>query len=253
MGLFCSSADLFTGFGQPRQNKLRLISFVFMSAAVTDQRIEELNKKYADLEVFDRVRELYQDFDQSEIMLTSAFATTSAFLLKIFSDVNPEQKIHFIDTGYHFKETLIYKEYLEKLYDLKTESVRAEDWKHDFTQKDETWKKDPDYCCQINKVEPLEKVKDAHKVWVSGLMRWQSDHRDTLDFFEERGGILKFYPLLDVTREEREAFISDHHLPFHPLVSKGYSSVGCAHCTAPGDDRSGRWNNSPKTECGLHL
>jgi len=84
-------------------------------------------------------------------------------------------------------------------------------------------------------------------------MRWQTEHRSTLDVFEERNGIIKFYPLVDVSKEERDNYIREHKLPFHPLVAKGYSSIGCAHCTAPGDDRCGRWNNSPKTECGLHL
>ena len=102
-------------------------------------------------------------------------------------------------------------------------------------------------------MEPLEKIKESYKVWVSGLMRWQSDNRSTLDVFEERNGMIKFYPLLDVTQDERENFIKDHHLPFHPLISKGYFSIGCKHCTVPGKGREGRWNNSPKTECGLHL
>ena len=212
-----------------------------------------LSKLYEPLEVYDRVEQLYKDFCEDEIMLTSSFAATSAFLLKVFSDVNNKQKIYFIDTGYHFKETLIYKEYLTQLYDLNVVSVRADKWKHEFTLKDETWKKNPDYCCSINKVEPLEELKSDYKLWVSGLMRWQSDHRSSLNVFEDRSGIVKFYPLLDVTPEERDQFIKDHHLPFHPLKSKGYFSIGCEHCTVPGDDRSGRWNNSPKTECGLHL
>jgi phosphoadenosine phosphosulfate reductase len=223
-----------------------------MSTA-SDPHIDKLNAQYAMLTVQERIRQLYRDFHESKVMLTSSFATTSAYLLKMFSEVNPNQKVLFIDTGYHFKETLIYKDYLEKLYGLQVEDVRAEAWKHDFTNTDETWKKDPDYCCSINKVEPLEALKSKHKVWVSGLMHWQSDHRNTLNFFEDRGGVLKFYPLLDVTREQREWFITEHHLPFHPLVSKGYSSVGCTHCTVPGSDRNGRWNNNPKTECGLHL
>ena len=88
---------------------------------------------------------------------------------------------------------------------------------------------------------------------MSGLMKWQSDHRATLDIFEERGTILKFYPLVDISKAERDAFIEEHQLPFHPLVAKGYQSIGCKHCTVPGEDRSGRWNNNPKTECGLHL
>jgi phosphoadenosine phosphosulfate reductase len=88
---------------------------------------------------------------------------------------------------------------------------------------------------------------------VSGLMEWQSDHRASLDIFENRGEILKFYPLLDVTKEERDEFIAKHKLPFHPLVKKGYQSIGCSHCTVAGEERNGRWNNNPKTECGLHL
>jgi len=216
-------------------------------------RLGELNKKYRSLNVHDRIDELYHDFDVSDIMLTSSFAATSAMLLKFFSDVNKDQLIYFIDTGYHFKETLIYKDYLTKLYDLNVLDVTAEEWKHKFTSEDKTWTKDPDLCCSINKVEPLEKIKEKYTVWVSGLMRWQSDDRSSLDIFEERNGMIKFYPLLDVTQDERESFIKDHHLPFHPLISKGYFSIGCEHCTVPGKGREGRWNNSPKTECGLHL
>jgi phosphoadenosine phosphosulfate reductase len=186
-------------------------------------------------------------------MLTSSFAATSAFLLKLFSDTNKSQKVYFIDTGYHFKETIIYKEYLTLLYELNVESVRADASVHKITTEDQTWKTNPDYCCSVNKVEPLDVLKKEHTVWVSGLMAWQSDHRESLDIFEERKGILKFYPLLDVTRDERENYIKDHHLPFHPLISKGYFSIGCSHCTLAGEGREGRWNNNPKTECGLHL
>ena len=219
----------------------------------TAEQIADLNKKHRGLSPTERIKLLYADFGTDEIMLTSSFAATSAFLLKLFTEVKQEQKVFFIDTGYHFEETLIYKDYLTKLYNLNVVEVRAEDWKHDFTKKDRTWEKDPDYCCQINKVEPLESIKKDFKVWVSGLMKWQSDHRSSLDVFEERNGMLKFYPLVDVTREEREEFIKEHHLPFHPLISKGYYSIGCSHCTKPGKGREGRWNNSPKTECGLHL
>ena len=220
---------------------------------ISEEEIKKLNKKYNQLTVEERIEELYKDFNAEEVMLTSSFATTSAFLLRVFSQVNSDQKIYFIDTGYHFPETLSYKEKLTELYGLDVEDVRAEKWKHEFTTKDETWKKDPDYCCTINKVEPLTLIKERFTVWVSGLMEWQSDHRSSLDIFEDRGGILKFYPLLDVTEEEREKYIKEHQLPFHPLVEKGYFSVGCKHCTVPGEGRSGRWNNSPKTECGLHL
>ena len=215
--------------------------------------IESLNTRYEKLSVEERVQELYKDFPTDKVMLTSSFAATSAFLLHIFSRVAPHQKVFFIDTGYHFPQTLEYKEKLTKLYNLKVEDVRAEAWKHEFTLKDQTWKNDPDFCCSINKVEPLYEAKKGYDVWISGLMKWQTEHRSSLSIFEERNGILKFYPLIDVTKEERDQYIKEHDLPFHPLVAQGYSSIGCAQCTSPGQDRSGRWNNSPKTECGLHL
>lgn len=219
----------------------------------SSEAIKSLNEKYRKLTPLERVTELYQDFNQDEVMLTSSFAATSAFLLKLFSDVNKTQRIYFIDTGYHFKETLIYKDYLTPLYDLNVKSVTADTWKHEFTSKDQTWIKDPNMCCSINKVEPLEGLKKLYSVWVSGLMEWQTNHRSSLDIFEQRNDILKFYPLLDISRKERDNFIKDHHLPFHPLISKGYYSIGCTHCTLPGKGREGRWNNNPKTECGLHL
>lgn len=220
---------------------------------LSKEEIEVLNAKYKNLTVEQRVEELYKDFSSKEIMLTSSFAGTSAFLLHTFSKINKEQVIYFINTGYHFQDTLGYKQKLTDLYQLNVEDVTAEKWEHDFTTKDETWKKDPDLCCSINKVKPLELIKERFTVWVSGLMEWQSDHRSTLNIFEDRGGILKFYPLLDVSKEKREEYIAKNELPFHPLIAKGYSSIGCEHCTVPGDDREGRWNNSPKTECGLHL
>ncbi len=223
------------------------------SAGLSDEDIKSLNDKYNPLSVEERIQELYKDFPQDKVMLTSSFAATSAYLLHIFSRFAPEQKVFFIDTGFHFPDTLAYKEKLTKMFNLNVEDVRAEAWKHEYTVKDETWKSDPDFCCSINKVEPLYNLQKNYYVWVSGLMRWQTEHRSTLDIFEERNGIIKFYPLVDVTKKERDIYIKEHNLPFHPLVSQGYSSIGCTHCTKPGEDRSGRWNNSPKTECGLHL
>ena len=219
----------------------------------SEKEIENLNKKYNQLTVNQRIDELYKDFDAQEVMLTSSFAATSAFLLRVFSEVNQDQKIYFIKTGYHFPETLEYKEQLTDLYGLNVEDISADKKDHELTKSNETWKTDPNLCCAINKVNPLNNIKERFTVWVSGLMEWQSDHRASLDIFEERGGILKFYPLLDVTVEERETYIKENKLPFHPLVDEGYFSIGCTHCTVPGKGREGRWNNNPKTECGLHL
>ena len=219
----------------------------------TADDISALNAKYKSLSAKQRMTQLYVDFEVTDVMLTSSFAATSAFLLKLVSDVNKNQEVFFIDTGYHFHDTLKYKNVLTETYDLNVTSISAIKEEHEFTTKDETWKKNPDFCCSINKVKPLDLIKQNYKIWMSGLMEWQSDHRATLDVFELRNNILKFYPLLNISKEERDAYIKAYDLPFHPLVEKGYHSIGCKHCTAPGDDRNGRWNNNPKTECGLHL
>ncbi|WP_431158723.1 phosphoadenylyl-sulfate reductase [Winogradskyella poriferorum] len=219
----------------------------------SEEEIENLNKKYESLTAKERIRQLYKDFQTTDVMLTSSFAATSAFLLKLVSEVNTTQEVFFIDTGYHFEDTLNYKKTLEDKYNLNVISVSALKEEHAFTTKDETWRKNPDFCCSINKVRPLDRIKAEYNIWMSGLMEWQSDYRSTLNIFEQRGNILKFYPLLDISKEKRDAYIKEHDLPFHPLVAKGYHSIGCKHCTVPGEDRSGRWNNNPKTECGLHL
>lgn len=222
-------------------------------AGLSEARIVELNESYAKLGFEERLHQLYRDFDPAKVMVTSSFAATSAYFLHIVSRIRPEQVIHFIDTGYHFPETVEYRKYLSELFKLKVEGVRAEDWKHQFTQTEQTYLKDPDFCCSINKVEPLEAIKPNFHVWVSSLMHWQTDHRQGLPIFEIRRGMIKFNPMIDVTREERDAYIREHDLPFHPLVAKGYASIGCTHCTVPGDGRAGRWLGKPKTECGLHL
>lgn len=215
--------------------------------------IQTLNQKYAPLSFEARIRALYEDFEPALVMVTSSFAATSAYFLHIISRIRPEQTIYFINTGYHFPETLAYKDALIEQYHLKVADVSPEDWKHQFTANEKTYASDPDFCCSINKVEPLEEVKKNFKVWVSSLMRWQTEHRAGLEVFEERGGIIKFYPMIDVSKAQRDAYIREHQLPLHPLVSHGYSSIGCTHCTKPGDDRGGRWVDTAKTECGLHL
>ena len=223
------------------------------SAGFSEKEIEALNARYAPLHFAERLRQLYRDFDPEKVLVTSSFAATSAYFLHIISDIRPEQKIAFINTGYHFDETIAYKQYLTKVFGLQVFDIKAEGWKHDFTVQDKTYERDPDYCCAINKVEPLDAIKPNYHVWVSSLMTWQTDNRADMNIFEVRRGIIKFNPMIDVTRGERDAYIAEHNLPFHPLVAEGYSSIGCTHCTVKGEGRSGRWVGKPKTECGLHL
>lgn len=213
--------------------------------------IAELNEKYLPLTPAQRVKELYSDF--SRILLTSSFGTTSVILLDLFHKANPQQKVVFLDTTYHFAETLEYKNLLIEQLHLDVETTRPEEWKNMFTNQDQTWSKDPDLCCSINKVEPLDKIKSNYDVWVSGLMQSQNSYRKQMNIFEEKGGILKFYPIIDLTEEEAKKYMQENNLPEHPLVKHGFNSVGCIHCTVKGRGREGRWVNRSKTECGLHM
>jgi phosphoadenosine phosphosulfate reductase len=214
-------------------------------------QLEELNKKHSVLSPKDRIIELYKDFDK--VLFTSSFGTTAAFLLHLFNSVKPDQQIYFLDTTYHFNETLDYKNRLTALLNLNVIDIKPEEWKNKFTTEDKTWNSDPDLCCSINKVEPLDKIKSNFQVWVSGLMSSQNKYRGTLKVFEEKDGIIKFYPLVDLKEQDALDYIKKNNLPEHPLIKAGFSSVGCFHCTVAGKGRSGRWVNKSKSECGLHL
>lgn len=220
---------------------------------LNEKQIDRWNAEFKSLSPANRLFRFYDLFHHSEVMLTSSFATTSALLVHLVSYAEPNQTIFFIDTGYHFDETLEYKERLSDEYGLNVADVHPDEILHKQTREQELWKSDPNLCCQINKVMALEKLRTQYKVWISGLMSWQSNHRSELQIFDYRRGILKFYPLIDMTESERDAAFAKLDLPKHPLSFKGYGSIGCQQCTVPGDGRSGRWNNSPKTECGLHL
>ncbi len=213
--------------------------------------IEDLNKKYRELTPEERIRMLYTDFNS--VLFTSSFGATSAFLLHLFNKVNPQQTVHFLDTTYHFNETLAYKNKLAELLKINVIDVKPEEWKNNFTQQDKTWNSDPDLCCSINKVEPLDKIKPGFQIWVSGLMSSQNAYRESLKIFEEKDGIIKFFPIVDLSEKEAFDYMKKNNLPEHPLLKAGYNSVGCFHCTVAGKGRSGRWINKSKTECGLHL
>ena len=121
-------------------------------------------------------------------------------------NINPNQKIFFLNTTYHFQETINYKDQLKEKFNLKITEVLPESWKNEFTKSDITWTKDADLCCSINKVEPMDRLKEGQDVWISGLLGYQNSHRKDLNVFEEKSGIIKFYPVLDMTNDNVDNF-----------------------------------------------
>ena len=214
--------------------------------------VKTLNELYQGLSFQDRLKKLFEQYDGSQVLVTSAFGGTSMILLHLLSKIKPGHTVHFIDTSYHFQETLDYRNQLVAQLGLKVIDVKANSIRNRFTRENHSWKHNHDLCCYINKVEPLEEIKPNYKVWVSGLLRFQNANRQHLGLFEHKPDILKFHPIIDMSKEEVATYKYINELPDHPLTSQGYQSIGCTHCTQKGAARDGRWADVPKTECGLH-
>ena len=166
----------------------------------------------------------------------------------------------FLDTGFHFPETLNFRSQLQALLNLNIIVARPAIEKSQLMAQygQALYRKDPDLCCYINKVEPMRRALAGFEGWISGVRRDQTTNRKSLPVLEAQfASPLKIYPLLNWTRQQIYAYIKQHNLPTHPLLAQGYTSVGCVPCTRPvqpGDDeRAGRWAGTGKNECGLHL
>lgn len=212
-----------------------------------------LNEKYKSYSYKERMEEVFRGFDEDKIMVTSSFGSTSVVLLHLLSEVKPGYPVHFINTSYLFKETLEYKDLLIKRLNLKIIELKADKIKNKFTRENETWHQNHDLCCFINKVDPVDRVKDKYSIWISGLLGYQNANRRNLKIFEWRDDIIKFHPIIDMTAQDVALYMKIYDLPAHNLVYQGYSSIGCTHCTKKGNGRNGRWADKEKTECGLHV
>lgn len=196
------------------------------------------------------------------LAMTSSFGPESGALLHMVSRVDPNVPVLFLETGYHFPETLQYKKQLAEQFgltqviDLKADPGRREKVIADY--QGVPYEKNPDLCCQINKVEPLDAALKNYHAWMTGIRRRQTDFRKSIRTVEEyEGGIYKVSPLANMTSRDIWWYLKEHKIPQHPLFEKGYLSIGCWPCTRPvqdGDDeRSGRWAGKAKKECGIHL
>lgn len=194
-----------------------------------------------------------------ETAIVSSFGAESAVLLHLISRVAPELPVLFLDTGKHFPETLAYRDELAARLGLNLVNLTPDP--EELAARDATelrWSYDPDGCCEIRKVKPLEKALADFDNSITGRKGFQSSTRQGLPRFELDGssGRLKFNPLANWTRADLDAYFEAHDLPRHPLEAEGYPSIGCSPCTSkvqPGEDpRAGRWRGWDKTECGIH-
>jgi phosphoadenosine phosphosulfate reductase len=192
------------------------------------------------------------------LLFTSSFGPGSGVLLHLWSQVAGDLPVHFIDTGYLFDQTIAYRDAVVKKLDLRLEVLQPKMAKGHFIEKYglTLYRDDPDQCCAINKVEPLEAALPGKRAWVSGLRRDQSKTRAETPILLSTDGPVKVHPLADWTARDVHRYLELHGVPEHPMFEEGYVSVGCAPCTRPvmpgEDERAGRWAGSAKTECGLH-
>jgi phosphoadenosine phosphosulfate reductase len=196
--------------------------------------------------------------------VTGTVAVTMSMQDTVLAELT-EGRVHdaemvFLDTGYHFDETLDVAREVDERYSLPLRTVEPaySVKKQDEAYGRDLYKRNPTACCRMRKVEPLARMLNPYEAWISGVKRVDSELRRNTPILDvDRTGRLKINPLAAWTDDDVEAYIEAHDLIIHPLTRQGYPSIGCATCTlpvAPGDDpRSGRWANSSKTECGLHL
>jgi phosphoadenosine phosphosulfate reductase len=208
-----------------------------------------------------------KQFGPANVVMSSSFGAEAAVLLHMATQVLPEIKIIFVNTGYLFPETHAHMEALRLRLNLNVWIYRTKNdpiaWLHQAGEDNPTFRKDRKACCKANKNEPFERAMMELKPrgWLRGVRRDQTDMRKGMQIIEldRRFDCYAVSPLLNMDRRQIHEYLKKHDLPYHPLFDKGYASIGCnpLSCTRPiqiGEDaRAGRWSGSDQIECGINV
>jgi phosphoadenosine phosphosulfate reductase len=193
--------------------------------------------------------------------LVVASAMQDAMVIDLVTSVKPDVDVLFLDTGYHFAETIGTRDAVETVYDRITVVSAQPDRtvaEQDAEEGKDLFARDPDRCCFLRKVVPLQRTLAGYDAWITGVKRSDGPSRAETPVvsFDEKFGLVKVNPVVTWTEQEAEEYVREHGVLVNPLVETGYPSIGCAPCTARveagGDVRAGRWAGQAKTECGLH-
>jgi phosphoadenosine phosphosulfate reductase len=218
-------------------------------ADFTDAELAELSREFERLPASKVIQWAVDNFSPH---LSLAASMTDAVLIDIAVKIEPGIEVVFIDTGYHFPETLETVERVRRHYGLNFKLMTVAH--HD----EELWKLDPENCCSAVKVGQMDRALAGKAAWLSGLRRAEADSRVTAPIVaRDLRGLIKVNPLAMWSDDEVAGYVADHDIIVNPLLLDGYPSIGCMPCTTrptdPSDPRSGRWQGRDKTECGLHL
>jgi phosphoadenosine phosphosulfate reductase len=229
-----------------------------IAAETPEEKVARLNAELRGKSAPEIIRAALKAFD-GKLAYVSSFGAESAAMLGVIADVDPGLPVIFIDTGMHFQQTLQYRDELSGVLGLTgvrtaapdKDEVKAADPKGQLN------KADPDACCEVRKVRPLEPALKGFNAWITGRKRFHGGGRVNLPVVEYSEGRFKVNPLASWTHDDVDAYLAKRDLPPHPMVADGYPSIGCWPCTVrpedPNDVRSGRWVGFKKEECGLHL
>jgi phosphoadenosine phosphosulfate reductase len=214
--------------------------------------LDELNSIATELESKPASSAVQWAHDRFGAGLVLAASFQDCVLIDVATQVVPDIEVVFLDTQYHFAETLWYVDAVKERYGLNLHVMEPE------VEPDNLWQTDPDACCGVRKVASLERALDGKAAWMTGLRRDEAPTRANTPIvhLDVSRGIVKVNPIAPWTDADVEGYIRDRDLPVHPLAERGYPTIGCWPCTRPvaeGDDpRSGRWAGTDKIECGLH-
>jgi phosphoadenosine phosphosulfate reductase len=223
-------------------------------------RVATLNARYRHHSAISVLDHALTDSDTGSVAMVSSFGAESVALLHMVALVDRATPVLFIDTEMLFPETLAYQREVADTLGLRDLRVIRASRTRMAARDPEglLHQSDPDACCALRKTEPLEHALAPFDAWITGRKRFQSGRRAALEFFEAEGADrIKINPLAHWAREDVAEYMVNNRLPRHPLVARGYPSIGCAPCTTPvaaGEDpRAGRWRGSAKEECGIHF
>jgi phosphoadenosine phosphosulfate reductase len=193
------------------------------------------------------------------VCITSSM--TDAVIIHLAAEVKPGIDVIFLDTGYHFPETIGTRDAVSQIYPVNLINVTPSRTvaEQDAELGPRLYGRNPDLCCYLRKVVPLERALDPYDAWITGVRREETDARSDTQVVEwdPKRAMVKVNPIASWSQERVDAYIAEHGVVLNPLVDEGYPSIGCATCTLPvkpgADPRSGRWAGTGKTECGLHI
>jgi phosphoadenosine phosphosulfate reductase len=196
-----------------------------------------------------------------EVAISSAFGVEGMVLIDMASRIRKDFRLFTMDTEFFFPETYELMETIERKYGVAIERVYSVLSPEEQARAHgaQLWKRDPDMCCNLRKVEPLRRKLAHLRGWITGIRRDQTPSRAAAGKMEwdEKFGLVKLNPIVDWSEKEVWRYIHDHGVPYNVLHDRGYPSIGCTHCTRAvlvGEDaRTGRWPGLAKTECGLHI